>query len=180
MDTWPPRFSKLAGTGAQTNGNNPRVPDPVSQEFAIEFNHYFVEMTRIITERFYGDLHLFLVLVAIANASLEKIMNSPAARAKYISLKNEIVEEYDFVRLLTLAQIVGLPRNTVRRKMEKLVALGFIEYHPGRGCRPIKRVMANSATINDILGFEYFLLQRLVANFQKSGVLAADKGSKAH
>jgi hypothetical protein len=147
------------------------LPADTSQMFAIAFGHFFVESSRIVTERFHGDLHLFLVLVAISNNSVAHILNSEQQVEKYRSLDIPIEEDYRFTRLLPLAQIVGLPRTTVRRKVETLVELGFIEHRDGEGYRLRKRSMAKSPVIREILGLEYALLRRLFADFAKRGVI---------
>ena len=152
-------------------GATPRVPSDIDQIFAITFNRFFVEMARIVTERFHGDLHLFLVLVAVANSSVAKIMNTNERIEKYKSLDVEIEEEYGFTRLLTIAQIVGLPRTTVRRKIAVLIALGYVEHSEGEGYRTIKGRMGKSPVINDILALEYILLGRLIGDLTKRGIM---------
>ena len=122
-----------------------------SQQFAFLFNNFYVEISRLVTKKFYNDLHLFLVLVAISCNSISRTMNDPAKSIKYPSVTNSIEEEYIFVKLLPLSEIVGLPRTTVRRKVEKLMELGYIEHRRGQGYRIIKRKMAETPIINEIL-----------------------------
>jgi hypothetical protein len=133
-----------------------------SQLFAIAFSGLYVEMSRVVTEKFHGDLSLFLVLVTIANTSVSSAARRSDFENRYGSLATPIEEEYAFIQLLPLSQIVGLPRTTVRRKVEKLVDLGFIEHRRGRGYRLLKRRMAESPVIVEILGAQYSLLRRLL------------------
>lgn len=133
-----------------------------SQLFAIAFSGFYVEMSRVVTEKFHGDLSLFLVLITIANTSVSQAARKSDFEKRYSSLATPIEEEYSFIQLLPLSQIVGLPRTTVRRKVEKLVALGFIEHRRGRGYRVLKRRMAELPVIGEILGAQYSLLRRLL------------------
>jgi hypothetical protein len=142
-----------------------------SQQFAYIFNNFYIEISRVVTKSFYGDLHLFLVLIAIACNSISQAMNDPANRNKYVSVLTPIEEDYIFIKLLPLSDIVGLPRTTVRRKVEKLVELGYIEHRRGAGYRIVKRKMAETPVINQILSTQYELISRLVSQMKQREML---------
>ncbi|MDE2362288.1 MAG: helix-turn-helix domain-containing protein [Hyphomicrobiales bacterium] len=152
------------------------LPSDISQTFAVTFNNFYVEMSRIVTERFHGDLHMFLVLVALSNNSIAPLLSAADRFDRYGSLDHVIAEDYAYTKLLTLAQIVGLPRTTVRRKVQALMALGYIEHDPRKGFRLIKRRMAESPTIRDILDQQYALMVKLVGVLSRRGILRERPG----
>lgn len=147
-----------------------------SQHFAFLFNNFYVEISRVVTKTFYNDLHLFLVLVAISCNSISRIMADRDKSAKYKSVTTPIQDEYIFIKLFPLAEIVGLPRTTVRRKVGKLIDLGYIEHHPRKGYRIIKRKMAETPIINDILSNQYELTARLATQMKQRKMLEPPDG----
>jgi hypothetical protein len=134
------------------NGENP--------EFAHVFNSAFVEISRVIAREFYGDLHLFLVFAAIANQSVARTMADERTAKAYGSFP-PIGEQYDFIKLLPLSDIVGLPRTTVRRKVERLVDLRYIEHRRGSGYRVLKGAVGQSPRLSEILKTQFTIIVRL-------------------
>jgi hypothetical protein len=137
-----------------------RLLEEEGPAFALVFNSAFVEISRVITREFYGDLHLFLTFAAIANQSVSRPLSDERKVRKYPSMV-VLEEEYDYIKLLPLSDIVGLPRTTVRRKVEKLVALGYVEHKRGQGYRVRKGAVAESRLISDILRSQFTLIVRL-------------------
>lgn len=125
------------------------------------FNQYFMEMSRLVTQRFQGDIDSFFILAAISVASVGQIMADPAKARRYGSISTRIEEDYDYIRLLPLAEITGMPRTTVRRKVAKLMSLGYVEHDAGRGYRVIKGSMANCPHIRQIMQAQIALMLRL-------------------
>jgi hypothetical protein len=148
-----------------------------SQHFAFLFNNFYVEISRVVTKKFYNDLHLFFVLVAISCNSISRIMNDHEKASKYKSVSVPIDEDYIFIKLLPLSEIVGLPRTTVRRKVERLIELGYIEHHTRKGYRIVKRTMAETPIINDILSNQYELTVRLATQMTQRKMLERSDGS---
>ena len=131
-----------------------------SPVFGVLFNRHFVELSRLITTHFEGDLHLYLILAAITNNSIADIIDSHHGDNEYMT--NTVINEtYRYIKLLTLSDIVGLPRTTVRRKVERLILLGFIEYTEGAGYRIKKGKMAGDANVSLILNAEHDIIIRL-------------------
>ena len=129
--------------------------------FTYAFNKFYVEMSRLITGRFDGDIDTFFVLVAIADASISDVMDDPEKAEKYSSIHNRIEEDYPYIKLLPLAEITGLPRTTVRRKAQRLMAMGYVEYADGEGYRVIKGSMATCPSIRLIIQAQLSLVSRL-------------------
>ena len=142
-----------------------------SLPFAFAFNNFYVELSRIVTVAFHNDLHLWLVLAAVTNNSIARVMNDPAAQVKYRSPAVPIEEEFQTIKLLPLSEIVGLPRTTVRRKVEKLVALGYVERIEKRGYRIVKGKLATSRLVNAVLIEQHNLLERVVRSMIERDML---------
>lgn len=73
-----------------------------------------------------GDLMQGLVAFALLNAGVEHLERTPALSARYASLDNPPPdEERRPIPITTLARSMGLPRETVRRKVYNLVDQGM-------------------------------------------------------
>jgi hypothetical protein len=138
-----------------------RLLEDEGPTFALVFNSAFVEISRVITRAFYGDLHLFLTFAAIANQSVSRPLSDERNARKYASSNDVVDEDYDYIKLLPLSDIVGLPRTTVRRKVEKLVALGYVEHKRGSGYRAPKAAVAQSPLLSEILKSQFNVIVRL-------------------
>jgi hypothetical protein len=138
-----------------------------SPTFGLVFNKLFVEIGRVITTEFHNDLHLYLVLAAITNNSISRIISTNNGFVRYAVSSDPLAGEYEFIKLLPLSEIVGLPRTTVRRKVERLIAIGYIEHKRGMGYRTKKGVMGNSPAITSILDSQFNTLVRLINEMLK-------------
>ncbi len=134
------------------------------------FNQYFMEMSRLVTQRFKGDTDSYFILAAISVASIGHVMSDPAKAHRYGSINTRIEEDYAYVRLLPLAEITGMPRTTVRRKVVKLMELGYVEHDPRSGYRIRKGSMANCPHLRQIMQAQIALMLRLV-NVMLGGAL---------
>ena len=83
---------------------------------------------------YFGDLDLALVAEIIGTAGVEPGMRDAAYRQKHKDFAAAIpVEEQRAVNASSIAVAAGIPRETVRRKIRKLLELGFIvEKEPAR------------------------------------------------
>ena len=83
---------------------------------------------------YYGDLDLALVAEVIGTAGVEPGMRDAAFRQKHKDFASAIpVEEQRSMNASSIAVATGMPRETVRRKIRKLLELGFIvEKEPAR------------------------------------------------
>ncbi|HMN70396.1 MAG TPA: helix-turn-helix domain-containing protein [Rhodoblastus sp.] len=125
------------------------------------FSQYFMEMSRLVTRRFQGDIDSYFILAAISVASIGHVMADPALARRYAAISARIEEDYAYIRLLPLAEIAGMPRTTVRRKVAKLMALGYVEHDPELGYRVIKGSMANCPHLRKIMQAQIALMLRL-------------------
>ncbi|SJZ92440.1 hypothetical protein SAMN02745126_02889 [Enhydrobacter aerosaccus] len=74
-----------------------------------------------------GDLEVALISEAIALSAIEPLMRDPQMRDHFRSVRNVVgVEGQRGVNALSIAAATGIPRETVRRKIRKLIELGAI------------------------------------------------------
>lgn len=75
----------------------------------------------------FGDIDLASIMSTIALAAIEAPMRDPAFREKYRSLDTVIgVAGQRGVNATSVAAATGIPRQTVRRKIKRLLSLGVI------------------------------------------------------
>lgn len=139
---------------------------------AHSFNQYSMEMARIVAQRFQGDLDSYFILCAICVASVGDILADPAALRRYQAVDDEIAEDYAHIRLLPLAEITGIPRTTVRRKVALLMELGYVEHDVRKGYRIVKQSMAKCPHLRRIMQAQVALMLRLF-NVMLGGAMIA-------
>ena len=91
-----------------------------------------------ISRLFDNDLESAMLFITIAIRNSEKVMSDPKMREKYGSYKVALPgEDVLLISRMALARATGLPRETVRRKVAKLIAKGWvIEKEGGLHIRP--------------------------------------------
>lgn len=132
-----------------------------SMMVAHSFNQYTVEVSRLVAQRFQGDLESYFILSAICVASIGHVMADSVAARRYQTVDDRIEEDYAHIRLLPLAEITGMPRTTVRRKVARLMELGYVEHDPQRGYRIVKGSMAKCPHLRQIMHAQVSLSVRL-------------------
>lgn len=99
-----------------------------SRLFAIAFIRYFMRCCRRKMALFEGDLELALIAEAVAISSVDALLREPSFKAEFRSLSAVVgAERQRGVNGLSVAEATGLPRETVRRKLRRLVDLGIVE-----------------------------------------------------
>ena len=81
--------------------------------FQYEFVEFFTEHLADLSKTFRGDLQLVLVLAVVGQLHLRGLMNDQRTAAGISASR--------------LADVTGVPRETVRRKLESLEKLGLVE-----------------------------------------------------
>jgi hypothetical protein len=84
------------------------------------------------------DYEMAILFMTISNRVAEKVMNDPKLREQYGSYNNTIPPEHALlISRMALARATGLPRETVRRKVAKLIEMGWVvELAGGLRARP--------------------------------------------
>ena len=143
---------------------------------AHSFNQYSMEVARIVAKRFQGDIDSYFILCAISVASVGYIVADPKALQRYPSVDDRIEEDYAWVRLLPLAEISGMPRTTVRRKVARLMDLGYVEHDAHLGYRIAKGSMAKCPHLRKIMQAQVALMLRLFNAMLGEEVIALQPG----
>lgn len=105
-----------------------------SRMFVYLTGNYLHRIERERRKLYFGDLDLALVAEIIGTAGVEPGMRDAAYRQKHRDFEAAIpVDEQRAVNASSIAVATGMPRETVRRKIRKLLELGFIvEKEPAR------------------------------------------------
>ncbi|MBI2738792.1 MAG: hypothetical protein HYX38_19865 [Rhodospirillales bacterium] len=105
-----------------------------SRMFVYLVGNYLHRIERERRGLYFGDLDLAVIAEMIGTAGVEPGMRDAAYRKKHRDFERAIpVDEQRAVNASSLAVAAGIPRETVRRKIRKLLELGFIvEKEPAR------------------------------------------------
>ncbi|HKU94862.1 MAG TPA: hypothetical protein VJR58_06275 [Vineibacter sp.] len=105
----------------------PHKYDDNSRIFAVAFLRFFQQVCRLHMELFDGDISLALVAGAVAIANVETRMRDPAFRRVFSSVDTVIdIDQQRGCNVLSVAESTLLPRETARRKMNRLVEMGIL------------------------------------------------------
>jgi len=98
-----------------------------SRIFIAAFLRFFQRVCRLHMDLFDGDVGLVVVAGAVAVANLEAGMRDPAFRRAFSSVDTEIgIDQQRGCNALSIAESTGLPRETVRRKINRLIEKGIL------------------------------------------------------
>ena len=150
----------------------PSVRDhPHSRVIAHFVTEFILRTAEGVSEVFDHDYEAAILFLTISVRNGDKAMNDPKLREMYASYRETIPAEHAlFVSRMALARATGLPRETVRRKVAKLIARGWVEEHPeGLRARPdLNRDPRYIATLEP----QAQNLRRLFAMLVQSGALS--------
>ena len=97
-------------------------------------SQFFLRQWEIIAKMADGDLHKALVFSAIVSANVQHISHTSVESHDYSSLENAPPDEARRpVSTHALAQSLGLPYETTRRNVNKLIESGACVRVPGQG-----------------------------------------------
>lgn len=122
-------------TTIATEGRLALVPGPAnSRMFVYLAGNWLHRIERERRELYFGDLDLALVAELIGTGGVEPGMRDAGFRAKHKDFDTAIpVAEQRAMNASSIATAAGIPRETVRRKIAKLLKLGFVvEKEPAR------------------------------------------------
>ena len=135
--------------GTNADGRDGWLGDPrsprVVNAFAIEFVVGYMARAAALFDHDYDCAMIFLALL---QASGRQAFRDPLFRAKYSELGSSLpVELSTPVSRQAVARTVGLSRETVRRKVAKLIAQGFLTEDARGGVILTRGVTSNPAFI---------------------------------
>jgi hypothetical protein len=111
----------------------PSVRDhPHSRVIAHFLVEFILRSAESVAASFDHDYEEALIFLTISNRNSEKVMNDAKLRELYGSYTSTIPPEHALlISRLALARATGLPRETVRRKVARLMARGLVIELPG-------------------------------------------------
>jgi hypothetical protein len=129
------RLPKQRATMIATEGRVELVEGPAnSRLFAYLAGNYILRIDRVRRELYQGELDLALVGEVIGAAGIEPGLRDAAFRERYKYFDRAVsIEDLRPVNAASIAIATGIPRETVRRRIKRLLTLGFIvEKEPSR------------------------------------------------
>jgi DNA-binding MarR family transcriptional regulator len=100
------------------------------REYQYRFVEFFTEHLSDVSRSFGGDLQAMLVLAVVGQVRIASLAHAGADGDQ---------EERGAITASRLADVTGIPRETVRRKLTLLAKKGWIERTPGRSWRLVVR-----------------------------------------
>ena len=98
-----------------------------SRLFVAGFLRYFLRICRVELQVFRGDMEMAIIAQAVAISSIEALLRDPKFKEEFRSMSTVVgVERQRGVNLLSIAEATGLPRETVRRKLQRLIKLDIV------------------------------------------------------
>jgi hypothetical protein len=112
--------------------------NPNSRAIAFFVTEFVLRSAETISQLYNHDYEMAIIFMTISNRAAEKVMNDPKLREQYGSYNNVIPPEHALlISRMALARATGLPRETVRRKVSKLIEMGWVvELAGGLRARP--------------------------------------------
>ena len=147
--------------------------EETSRLFSMALSRYMQQICRLYRHLAEGDIDLAIVAGAASLAALEGAWRDPEFRREFANLDNIVGDRQRGCNALSIAEATGLPRETVRRKMKRLVEAGFLvrrgtgDYimQPGLVQTPPYRQMLNEASAHTL---------RFVNDCLEQGVFAVE------
>ncbi|PWR25730.1 hypothetical protein DKG74_01855 [Zavarzinia aquatilis] len=98
-----------------------------SRLFTIHFLRFFLRASRQMTEAFDGDMEMAIIAQAVAISTVEALLRENNFKEEFRSLDAIVgTERQRGCNALSISQATGLPRETVRRKMLRLVEMDIL------------------------------------------------------
>ena len=104
-----------------------------SENITHHFGHIFpahvealCELLIVLRQQFFADLDLMLIVAIIGSRTLPARLASNMSYTDFISDHSKVRADQP-INIQSIAECSGIPRETVRRKVNKLEKLGFIE-----------------------------------------------------
>lgn len=93
----------------------------------------FTRLLILLRQQFDGDLDMLLVMAVIGEATLPRhLLPGDFSYGELLKGKGELVNKQD-INTQSIAAFSGIPRETVRRKLERLAEKGWIERNESGG-----------------------------------------------
>jgi hypothetical protein len=119
-------------------GPSPVRDHPYSRLITYFVTEFILRSAEAVSEVYDHDYEAAILFMTISNRNAEKVMSDPKLREVYGSYKSTIPPEHTLlISRMALARATGLPRETVRRKVARLIEMGWVvELADGLRARP--------------------------------------------
>ncbi len=143
-------------------------------------SQFFLRQWEIVSKMADGDLHKALVFAAIVSANVQHISHTSEAGHQYGGLDNAPPDEHRRpVSTHALAHSLGLPYETTRRNVNKLMADGVCTRVPGQGLMIPASYLMGQENVGNLLqcltALQWFLSSLRRAGFDLNAL--ADQGA---
>jgi hypothetical protein len=101
--------------------------EPRREEISLHMSHFFTGYLKEIYRHFEGDLALVIVLAEIAHHSTAAWVNHRSPPMVKSPADHDTHSRMPSCSAFSLAAATGLPRETIRRKIARLLELGWVE-----------------------------------------------------
>jgi len=129
------RLARRRATKIATEGRVALVEGPAnSRLFVFLVGNYILRIDQVRRALYHGDLDLALVGEVIGAAGIEPGLRDAVFREKHEYFDKIVgIEDLRSINSTSIAIATGIPRETVRRRIKRLLKLGFIvEKEPAR------------------------------------------------
>ncbi len=147
--------------------------DETSRLFSMALSRYFQQLCRQYRHLADGDIDLAIVAGAASLAAVEGAWSDPEFRREFANLDNIVGDRQRGCNALSIAEATGLPRETVRRKMKRLVEAGFL-VRRGTGDYIMQPGLVQTAPYRQMLSEAMGHTLRFVNDCLEQGVFAVD------
>jgi hypothetical protein len=107
-------------------GDPPRAA-PNARLIAYHVSEFILRSAETVSQAFENDYETAILFMAISNRNAQFAMEDPELRARYASYSDAIPTDIATpISRMALARSTGLPRETVRRKVGKLIQKGWV------------------------------------------------------
>jgi|ERR1700761_1430542 hypothetical protein len=115
----------MADNDNPTNDGRPSTPN--ARLIAYHVSEFILRSAETISQAFEHDYETAILFMAISNRNAQFAMEDPELRARYASYADAIPTDIATpISRMALARSTGLPRETVRRKVAKLIQKGWV------------------------------------------------------
>jgi hypothetical protein len=122
-----------------------------SRIFAYHLISFLARADQLRRKHYEDDIDLAIIAEAVARAAIDPRMRDPEFMRDFRSVDNIVgIERQRGVNALSIAAATGIPRETTRRKIKRLLALGIL-VETGRGKYVLKPGYIQSPAIRGLL-----------------------------
>ena len=147
---------------------------PYSRLIAHSLAEFILRCAETVGASFDHDYEMILLFLTVSTRNAHNVMNDPELRKRYASYRDPIpVSLYTPISRLALSRSTGLPRETVRRKVAKMIEMGAIVEDERGGLR-VPADLNEDLDYVSVLEPQLMNLRRLFSSLQETGELKKD------